>query len=169
MIHLVCGPIGAGKTTYAHEVADKYSAIRFSEDEWLSQLFIADAPENLLSEPMHIVGEWAGEKYQRCRAQIWLICQQLLKQNMSIVLDGASANKEQRDLIRKKASAYKVGFQLHYVTSAPETREKRIFNRNEEQGSTYSLEVTPDMFAHIENFFEPPEGEELVGIIAVQT
>ena len=169
MIHLICGPIGAGKTTYAHEIAVKYNAIRFSEDEWLSKLFIPDAPENLLSEPMHVVGEWAGEKYQRCRAQIWLICQQLLKQNINIVLDGAAANKVQRDLIRNKASVHKVGFQLHYVTSDPETREKRIFNRNEEQGATYSIEVTPAMFAHTENFFEPPEGKELLDVVTVET
>jgi predicted kinase len=169
VIHLVCGPIGAGKTTNAIVIAAQHNAIRFSEDEWLSKLFIPDAPENLLSEPMQVVGEWAGEKYQRCRGQIWLICQQLLKQNMSIVLDGAAANKEQRDLIRKKASDNNVGFQLHYLTSGPETRRKRIFNRNEEQGVTYSIEVTPAMFTHTENFFVPPEGEELDGIIAVET
>ena len=42
-------------------------------------------------------------------------------------------------------------------------------NRNEEQGVTYSIEVTPAIFAHTENFFEPPEGEELVGIVVVET
>jgi len=169
MIHLVCGHIGAGKTTYAHEIATKHSAIRFSEDEWLSKLFIPDAPEDLLSKPMNVVGEWAGEKYQRCRGQIWLICQQLLKQHMTIVLDGAAANKEQRDLIRKKAADNNVNFQLHYVTSALQTREKRVFKRNKEQGVTYSIEVTADMFAHTESFFEPPEGDELDGIIIVET
>ena len=90
MIHLVCGPIGAGKTTYAHEIALKHNAIRFSEDEWLSKLFVPDAPEGLLSEPMQVVGAWASEKYQRCRGQIWVISQQLLSQNISIVLDDNS-------------------------------------------------------------------------------
>ena len=169
MIHLVCGPIGAGKTSYAHEIAKKHNAIRFSEDEWLSKLFVPDAPEGLLSEPMQVVGAWASEKYQRCRGQIWIISQQLLNQNISIVLDGAAANKEQRDAIRKKALDHNVEFQLHYVTSAPKTREKRVLERNKEQGDTYSLEVTPDMFAHTESFFEAPEGEELVGIITVKT
>jgi len=169
MIHLVCGPIGAGKTTYAHEIAAKYNAVRFSEDEWLSKLFVPDAPEGLLSEPMQVVGAWANEKYQRCREQIWLISQQLLNQNVNIVLDGAAANKEQRDAIRKKAVDHNVDFQLHYVTSDPKTREKRVFERNKEQGDTYSLEVTPDMFAHTESYFEPPQGEELDGIITVQT
>lgn len=169
MIHLICGPIGAGKTTYAHKVAIKYNAVRFSEDEWLSKLFVPDAPEGLLSEPMQVVGAWANEKYQRCRGQIWIISKQLLDQNVSIVLDGAAANKEQRDAIRKKALDHNVQFQLHYVTSDHKTREKRVFERNKEQGDTFSLEVTPDMFAHTESFFEAPEGEELNGLITVKT
>jgi len=169
MIHLICGPIGAGKTTYAKEIAKVHNAICFSEDEWLSKLFVPDAPEGLLHEPMQIVGAWAIEKYQRCRGQIWLISQQLLNQNIDIVLDGAAANKQQRDLIRKKAFDHNVGFQLHYVTSDSKTRKNRVLERNKTQGDTYSLEVTPDMFAHTEKFFEPPQGKELDGIITVNT
>lgn len=169
MIHLICGPIGAGKTTYAHKIAEQNNAVRFSEDEWLNILFVPDAPEGLLNEPMQEIGAWATEKYQRCRDQIWLIAQQLLKQNVSIVLDGAAATKEQRDVIRKKAIEHGVGFQLHHVTSDPETREKRVYERNTEQGDTYSLEVTPDIFAHVENLFKPPQNEELDGIITVNT
>jgi predicted kinase len=169
MIHLICGPIGAGKTTYAKEIALKNNAIRFSEDEWLSNLFVPDAPEGLLSEPMQVVGAWANEKYRRCRSQIWLISQALLRKNISIVLDGAAANKVQRDNIRKKAFDHNVAFQLHYVTADAVTRKQRVFERNDVQGDTYSLEVTPDMFAHTENFFEAPHGVELNGIITVNT
>lgn len=169
MIHLVCGPIGAGKTTYARRIAEECDAIRFSEDEWLSKLFVVDAPEGLLNEPMDIVSAWASERYQRCRAQIWLVCQQLLAQKTSIVLDGAAANKEQRDMLRKKATENNVSFQLHYVTSDPETRRKRVFARNIEQGDTYSLKVTPAIFSHIENYFQPPEGNELEAAVIVET
>lgn len=169
MIHLVCGPIGAGKTTYALDLAEKENGVRFSEDEWLEKLFVPDAPEGLLKQPMQIVGAWATEKYQRCRGQIWLVCQQLLKNNVTIILDGAAANIEQRDLIRKKASDYNVDFQLHYVTSAVDTRRKRVFERNTLQGETYSLEVTPAMFEHTEAFFSPPVGAELDEAVLIET
>ena len=53
MIHLICGPIGAGKTTNAIKIAKVCNAIRFSEDEWLERLFVPDAPEGLLNEPMN--------------------------------------------------------------------------------------------------------------------
>ena len=169
MIHLVCGPIGAGKTTYAKDLSKKENSILFSEDEWLSKLFVPDAPEGLLDQPMKIVGEWATEKYQRCRGQIWLVCQQLLNNDISIILDGASANETQRDVIRKKASDNNVGFQLHYVTAPEDIRRKRVFDRNTAQGDTYSLEVTPVMYEHTESYFEPPVSKELSKAIVIET
>ena len=42
-MHLLCGPTGAGKTTYARELAEAESAVRFSIDEWMSALFWMDA------------------------------------------------------------------------------------------------------------------------------
>ena len=168
-IYLICGPIGAGKTTYARQVAKEHHAIGFCEDEWLSQLFVPDAPEGLLNEPMPIIGAWANEKYQRCRVQIWLICQQLLAQGISVVLEGAAANKTQRDVIRQKASTYNVVFQLHYVTCNEQRRRERVLKRNKEQGDTYSLEVTPAMFEHVEHMFEPPQGSERQGAIVIET
>ena len=169
MIHLVCGPIGAGKTSYAIDLSERENAVRFSEDEWLAYLFVPDAPEDLLERPMQEVGVWAAEKYQRCRGKIWSVCKQLLRNNISIILDGAAANKEQRDMIRKKAADNNVGFQLHYVTSAPDTRKKRVFERNVSKGQTYSLEVTPAMFEHTESFFSPPVGNELDDVIFIET
>ncbi len=169
MIRLVCGPIGAGKTTYAMALAEQTRSIRFSEDEWLAKLFVPDASEGLLEQPMQVVGEWATERYLRCRSQIWLVCKQLLSNNISIVLDGAAANQSQRDAIRKKAIDHSVDFQLYYITAPSTVRHKRVFERNQHQGCTYSLEVTPAMFEHTENFFEPPIGEELENAIVVQT
>ena len=169
MIHLICGPIGAGKTTYAMKLAEETNSIRFSEDEWLAKLFVPDAPEGLLNQPMQVVGEWASEKYHRCRGQIWLVCKQLLKNNISIVLDGAAANKTQRDIIRKKAPDNNVPFQLHYIHAHRDTRYKRVFERNSEKGETFSLEVTLAMFEHIERFFEAPANEELQQAIVIET
>lgn len=169
MIYLVCGPIGAGKTTFARELAKAKKAVRFSEDEWLHRLFVPDAPEGLLEQPIENVVAWASEKYTRCRWQIWKVCQQLLKNNISIVLDGAAANIEQRNIIRDKAVNAGVGFELYYINATRETRWARVFDRNKTQGETYSLEVTPEMFEMTESFFKPPVGDELTEAIIINT
>ena len=44
-IHLICGSTGAGKTTYARELANNIGGIVFSIDEWMVSLFREDAPE----------------------------------------------------------------------------------------------------------------------------
>lgn len=162
MIHLVCGPIGAGKTTIARSIANEFGAIRFSEDEWLEKLFVPDAPYGLMDESPDVIAAWAIEKYQRCRNQIWLVCQQLLSNRLPVVLDGAAATKEQRDQIRGKAEDSGVGFMLHYVTADQTTRRQRVLNRNTEKGMTYSLHVTEGMFDLMESFFETPSASELI-------
>ena len=169
MIHLICGPMGAGKTRLAHKLAKQHNAIRFSEDEWLNQLFVADAPVGLLAQPAEEIAAWASERYQRCRGQISLVFKQLLAQNINIVLDGAAANQEQRNLIRKKAKESKTGFQLYYVDSSRELRKQRVKARNIDQGETYSLEVTDSMFDLMEVFFEPPVAEELSQALVIST
>ena len=37
--HLICGSTGAGKTTYALELARREGALRFTVDEWMAQFF----------------------------------------------------------------------------------------------------------------------------------
>ncbi len=169
MIHLICGPIGAGKTTFAHKIANEHGAIRFSEDEWLNKLFVPGAPRNLIGAPVELVFGWASGKYQLCRDQIWTICIQLLAQGISIVLDGAAVNKEQRDIIRQKAVKSNVDLQLYYVTADKDTRRNRVIERNAGKGKTFSIEVTPEMFDFIEDFFEPPVDEELIGAKIIET
>ena len=41
---LVVGCTGAGKTTYARQLAAELGAVRFSIDEWMMALFGPDVP-----------------------------------------------------------------------------------------------------------------------------
>ena len=169
MIHIVCGPLGAGKTTYAMQLAEKEKAIRFTEDEWLARLFVPDAPVDIMSESVERISSWATDKYSRCRGQIWSVSKQLIEQGFSVIFDGAAASKEQRDSIRTKAKLHNQDFKLHYVNAAPIIRKERALARNHIKGSTFSLEVTPEVFDFMETFFEPPIGSELIDAIVVNT
>ena len=43
LLHMVCGGVGAGKTTYARKLADEIGGLRFSIDEWMTSLFGPDS------------------------------------------------------------------------------------------------------------------------------
>lgn len=72
LIHLICGSTGAGKTTYAHELATKIGGVVFSIDEWMVTLFGEDAPANL--DPT-----WIFPRVHRCETQMWAMASQLGK------------------------------------------------------------------------------------------
>jgi predicted kinase len=38
MLHFICGKAASGKTTLARELAARYAAVLFGEDEWLTRL-----------------------------------------------------------------------------------------------------------------------------------
>jgi len=63
-VHIICGPLGAGKTTVARRLAQTPAVLRFSLDEWVMQLFGREAPH-----PM--VYEWWAEHCRRCSTRIW--------------------------------------------------------------------------------------------------
>jgi len=55
---LVCGPVGAGKTTYSMALAKEKDAIRFSIDPWMQTLFTKDMKS--------LDYEWMLERVERC-------------------------------------------------------------------------------------------------------
>ncbi|MDQ3263265.1 MAG: ATP-binding protein [Myxococcota bacterium] len=37
-LHLIVGPVGAGKSTFARQLSRQQSSVRLSLDEWMAQL-----------------------------------------------------------------------------------------------------------------------------------
>lgn len=154
LAHLIAGSTGAGKTTYAMDLADRTGGLRFSIDEWMVALFAADMPQP--PEP-----SWIWERVGRCERMISVMALQALERGASAILDLGFQHSEQR---RSMAEALrKSGFdvRLHWLDVAVEERWKRVSARNEEQGATYKLTVTKPMFDFMEARWEAPTPEEL--------
>ncbi len=79
-VHIIFGPIGAGKSTFSLDLAQKKKAIKFSTDEWFKVLFFDDM------EGMPKI-EWTFERIARCESQIWRIALQSLNTGNDVVLD----------------------------------------------------------------------------------
>src|SRR5688500_9099140 len=44
-VHLIIGPVGSGKSTFALQLARERGALRLNLDEWMALLFRPDRPE----------------------------------------------------------------------------------------------------------------------------
>jgi predicted kinase len=157
--HLVCGPTGSGKTTYAIALAARLRAVRFSIDAWMPALFAADRPD-----PVTL--EWTLERIGRCEAQIWAVAQEVLATGTSVILDLQFSQAEDRDRWRARVAGTTAESKLHYLDVSREIRIARICERDRLQRAG-PFDVTAATFERSEIQFEPPTDDELYGAMIV--
>lgn len=153
-LHLVIGPVGSGKSTFALKLSREHRAVRLILDEWMAQLFRADRPDTGL---LH----WYAERVQRCIEQIWKLAQRTIEVDTDVVLEIGLIQRRERERIYACVDA--AGYPLTvYLLDAPrELRRERVERRNREQGETFSMVVPADIFELASDMWEPPDEAEL--------
>jgi len=159
-VHLIVGSTGAGKSTYALGLAAQHRALRFSIDVWMDELFAADKPDDAGFD-------WYWPRIQRCETRLWAVASEALALGTPAVLDLGLSTRAHRDKFRALAADAGYPVQLHVLDVDPQTRWARVEARNAEQGETYSLTVTREMFDFVEGIFEAPDEDELEGALIV--
>ena len=152
--HLICGPVGAGKTTYAMELADGLNAVRFSIDEWMVGLFGKDKPE-----PVQF--DWVTERVERCEHQIGRLAIQCAQAGVAPVLDLSFLRARHRAAFADLAAESGFSAVLHFLDVPAGERWRRVAVRNDAQGKTFALSVSRWMFDFVEKIWEPPTPAEM--------
>ncbi len=151
---LICGPTGAGKTTYSLSLSKEIGAVRFSIDPWMQTLFSKDMASLDYS--------WMIERVNRCYEQIWEVSEQILSLNGNVILDLGFTTKEQRKYFFDLSEGLNIKPEIHYLDASKDIRKKRVEKRNiEKDPSVYSFEVNDMMFNFMEPRFEVPDQKEL--------
>jgi predicted kinase len=155
-IHLIVGPVGAGKSTFALELARKHAAVRLNLDEWMAVLFRPDRPDNGVTA-------WYSERTARCLELMWTLTPQILEANANVVLEVGMLQRGEREQFYDRVKVW--GYDLTvYVLDAPRhVRRKRVEQRNREQGETFSMVVPPHIFELASDVWEPPDEAERKG------
>ncbi len=153
-VHMICGALAAGKTTYSTALADEIGGVRFSIDDWMQSLFGPDAPQPLSPD-------WMWERVARCEAQIVSTALACAGKGCAPVLDIGFIRRDQRERVAARVRAVGLHCQLHWLDVEREERWRRTAARNAAKGATFSFEVTRPMFDYIEAIHEPPSPSEL--------
>jgi predicted kinase len=159
--HVVTGSTGAGKSTFARELAERVGGVRFSIDEWMSGLFWMDSPEKKDFA-------WAMERIGRCEGQIAAVATSLAGVGVDAVLDLGFTLREHREAWLKRAQEVGVAVELHVLDVPVEVRWARVCERNAGASETFSFEVTREMFDFMEARWELPAEEEREGFLRVE-
>ncbi|MGC1301161.1 MAG: ATP-binding protein [Caulobacteraceae bacterium] len=145
--HLIHGYIGAGKTTLAKSLEQRFQAVLFSLDDWVGRLFGDDPPTELFQEKAAIVLELMEPLWARC-----------LELGLDVVLDFGFWRRAERNRARRVAHALGAETRLYLVESPEEEALARVARRNLVPGRV--LYVSPETFANLKRLFEPLDPDE---------
>ena len=153
MMYLIEGPVGAGKSTYAMGLADQRRALHLNLDEWMVVLFRPDRPE------IDFMG-WYSERKQRCIDQIWATARKCHQVQVPVVLELGLVTQADRLAFYEQADESDVELQIHVLDAPREVRRLRVQERNLEQGATFQMEVSDEIFTVADSAWQAPDETE---------
>ena len=155
-VHLVLGPVGAGKSTFAERLARDHGAVRLTLDEWMTKLFSQDRPDQG-------VMDWYVERTARCIEMIWSLTMDMLDRNANVVLEIGLLTRRERDAFYERVDAAAAELTIHVIDASRDVRRRRVEERNLRRGSTFSMVVPAAIFELASDLWEPPDADECEG------
>jgi len=147
VVHLLCGPTGSGKTTFAKQLA-RQGAVHLCLDEWMIRLH-----GRALSRDAY------QQKLAACFELLLDVAAAIARSGTAVVLDAGFWHKRRRVSARERLAALGLNSVLHYVELADAERWRRLERRNRALPD-FEYEVSREMFEEFSRCFEPPNDEE---------
>jgi len=148
VLHMVCGKIGAGKSTLTRQLAEAPATVLISEDTWLAALYPGEIHE--LPDYVRRAGRLKKAMAEHVVA--------LLGAGVSVVLDFPANTVASRQWMRGIFEAAGTAHALHFLDVPDEVCKARLRARN--ASGTHPFETTDAQFDLIGSHFAVPSPEE---------
>jgi predicted kinase len=152
-VHLIEGPVGAGKSRYASNLARQILGIHIALDAWFACLYSAD---RLSSDFV----PWYLERKERLIALIWRHSRNCLASGTDVILELGLIQQQGRIAFGRQVQ--NEGFELlvHVLDAPLEVRRERVQRRNVEKGPTFAMVVPDHVFDIASKLWEAPDDDE---------
>ncbi len=147
-LHLVCGKIGAGKSTLSQQLALKPRHVLISEDAWLAALYPGE---------IHSIADYL-QRAATLRNVLAGHLRALLQAGVSVVLDFPFNTPASRAWARGVFSPAGAAHQLHFLDVADDVCKARLRARN--ALGEHPFQASDEEFAQITRHFVAPAAEE---------
>lgn len=153
ILHLFCGKIAAGKSTFAKRLSGQSDSLLICEDDWMSTLY---GPELK-----------SFDDYVRYSARLRSVMEphlvSLLSDGTSVALDFPANTRNLRAWMKGIAEAAEVLPILHYLDLPEAKCRDRLRKRN--AGGAHAFAPSDTDFDLISGYFEAPEQGEGLALI----
>lgn len=155
-LHIIEGPVGAGKTTFAAQLSHRHKTPPLVLDDWMANLFRPD-------RPAEDFWRWYAERKDRCVAQIWKMASGLLDTGNDAIVELGLVQSAQRFSLYERVEAGRYDYTVYVLDAPIAERRDRVRNRNVEKGPTFSMAVPDEVFALASQMWEPLDKAECAG------
>ncbi|MGC1174615.1 AAA family ATPase [Polaromonas sp.] len=155
LIHLIEGPVGAGKSTYAAALATRIGGVHIALDEWFARLFSPDRPDA-------DVMPWYVVRKERLAQHIWTHAQVLLRSGAKPILELGLVQKRSREILYEQARSAGVELKVYVLEASREVRRERVARRNLLKGPTFSMVVPDPIFEFASDMWQSPDATEIL-------
>jgi len=153
VLYLLCGKIGAGKSTLAKNLAGRPNTVLISEDHWNSNLF-ADELKTI---------EDYSRLSRRLRSAMGPHVVALLKAGLSVVLDFPANTLANREWMRGIIDDAGVAHELHFLDLPDETCKQRLRARN--AAGEHPFQASDAEFDLFTRYFVPPTQDKGFNVV----
>jgi predicted kinase len=153
VLYLLCGKIGAGKSTLAKDLAARPATVLISEDHWNSNLF-ADQLKTI---------EDYSRLSRRLRAAMGPHVASLLKAGLSVVLDFPANTLANREWMRGIVDDAGVAHELHFLDLPDEICKQQLRARN--AAGEHPFQASDAEFDLFTRYFVPPTPDEGFNVV----
>ena len=154
-LHLVIGPVAAGKSTFALRLAEERGAVRLTLDDWMAQLYGED------QRPREGRLDWYAERVERCLGLIWNLTRDLMARGTEVILEVGLIQRMARLDFYSRIDAEAYDHTVYVVDADRAVRRERVLRRNREKGETHHVHVPLEFFELASDRWEPPTPEEM--------
>ncbi|MDD2699839.1 MAG: AAA family ATPase [Sideroxydans sp.] len=152
-LHLIEGPVGAGKSTYAMSLASGGRAIHIALDEWFASIFSPDRPEQ-------DIVPWYIERKDRLIELIWGHSKRLLDSGCGVILELGLIQQAHRIDFCSRVQSEGYDLTMHVLDAPIQVRRERVRQRNQQKGDTFSMVVPDHIFEIASSQWQPPDAAE---------
>ena len=159
-VHLVEGPVGAGKSTFSKSLALRTNGVHIALDEWFVRLYSADRPATNFMD-------WYVERKARLLELIWSHSSAVLSSDTDVVLELGLIQRQGRISFYEKVKGAGIELKVYVLDAPKDVRLERVMRRNLEKGETFSMIVPEQIFEIANNMWEAP-GESECSSVSVE-
>jgi predicted kinase len=155
-LYLLCGRIAAGKSTLARRLAQRPATLLIGMDHWMSSLFPAE---------VRTIDDFARLS-ARLRAAMAPHVVDILRQDLSVVLDFPANTAIWRDWMRSLIEESNADHELHFLDVPDAICRQRLRQRN--AGGEHPWQIDDATYDLFMSYFVAPRPEEGFNVIVHQ-